>query len=93
MLVIIYTMRRALNTDVPQRLSAVYYESPKVKGWRDYNIYRLASGHVVTVFEDITEKMKSMEALRNAEERFRTVADFTYDWETWGIPDCSRTPF
>lgn len=27
------------------------------------------------------------EALRNSEERFRTVADFTYDWEYWTGPE------
>jgi PAS domain S-box-containing protein len=29
------------------------------------------------------------QALRTEEERFRTVADFTYDWEYWSAPDGS----
>jgi PAS domain S-box-containing protein len=31
----------------------------------------------------IIQRNRSMEALRVSEERFRTVADFTYNWETW----------
>jgi len=33
--------------------------------------------------KEISERKKSDEALRLSEERFRTVADFTYDWEYW----------
>ncbi|MDD5692473.1 MAG: PAS domain S-box protein, partial [Candidatus Omnitrophica bacterium] len=33
--------------------------------------------------KEISERKKSDEALRISEERFRTVADFTYDWEYW----------
>ena len=32
---------------------------------------------------DISESKKKDEELRQSEERFRTVADFTYDWEYW----------
>ncbi|MGO8821462.1 MAG: PAS domain S-box protein [Desulfomonilaceae bacterium] len=32
---------------------------------------------------DITESKKTKKALLESEERFRTVADFTYDWEYW----------
>jgi PAS domain S-box-containing protein len=30
-----------------------------------------------------------MKSLRESEEKFRTVADYTYDWETWVAPDRS----
>ncbi len=37
--------------------------------------------------EEITERKKLEEELRAGEERYRTVADFTYDWEFWVGPD------
>lgn len=37
--------------------------------------------------EDITEKKKIQENLRSSEEKFRIIADFTYDWECWFSPE------
>jgi PAS domain S-box-containing protein len=37
--------------------------------------------------EDITDRKKAEQQLKESEERYRTVADFTYDWEQWVGPE------
>jgi PAS domain S-box-containing protein len=39
------------------------------------------------VFTDITARQQAEAALKDSEERYRTVADFTYDMEYWLGPD------
>jgi PAS domain S-box-containing protein len=37
--------------------------------------------------QDVTERKHMEEELRESEEKFRIVSDFTYDWEYWRSPD------
>ncbi len=39
------------------------------------------------MFRDITDRKRTERALIDREERYRTVADFTHDWEFWIGPD------
>ncbi len=46
-------------------------------------------GHVVAlggIALDITEQKRVEQALRDSEERYRIIAEYTYDWETWVDP-------
>jgi len=38
---------------------------------------------------DVTERLKSVRALQESEEKFRTLANYTFDWEYWIAPDKS----
>jgi diguanylate cyclase (GGDEF)-like protein/PAS domain S-box-containing protein len=45
-----------------------------------------AAGHALAsigVVQDVTERVLAEQAVRESEERFRTIADYTYDWEYW----------
>jgi diguanylate cyclase (GGDEF)-like protein/PAS domain S-box-containing protein len=41
----------------------------------------------LSAFIDITERKLMEEELRRSEERYRTVADYTWDWENWISPE------
>jgi PAS domain S-box-containing protein len=38
---------------------------------------------------DITERKQAQRAMQESEQRYRTIADFTFDWEYWVNPDDS----
>ncbi|RPH41794.1 MAG: PAS domain S-box protein [Desulfobulbaceae bacterium] len=53
-------------------------------------VFRDDSDRICGVFasaRDITALKQSEAALKESETKYRTVADFTYDWETWRLPD------
>jgi PAS domain S-box-containing protein len=41
----------------------------------------------MSIVRDLGERRRAEDALRASEERLRTIADFTYDWEYWRGPD------
>ncbi|MEI8375729.1 MAG: PAS domain-containing protein [Planctomycetota bacterium] len=70
--------------------------------WTAVNLTRTVFNgvpRILAIVRDITEQKEAVEALRANEEQFRTVADYTYDWEYWrGVdgrfryvsPSCQR---
>jgi PAS domain S-box-containing protein len=39
------------------------------------------------LIQDVTDRRQAEEALAKSEEKYRMIADFTYDWEEWMGPD------
>lgn len=42
---------------------------------------------IVGTIQDITERKTAEEALRQSEEKFKTIANYTVNWESWFAPD------
>lgn len=62
------------------------YQDERLRAWRENTVYKSPTGEIVAVYVDVTEQKKIEEALYQSEERYRTVANFTHDWEFWISP-------
>ena len=51
--------------------------------WVEINAYPTEERGVSVFFRDITEHKQREELIRKNEEKFRAIADYTYDWENW----------
>jgi PAS domain S-box-containing protein len=67
--------QRVYRTGKPERHPVTFYKDEKISGWRQNYVYKLPSGEIVAVFEDITEYKREEEALRRSEENFRRSLD------------------
>jgi PAS domain S-box-containing protein len=77
--------QRVARTGVAEAFPVSLYRDNRISGWRDNYVYRIASGEVVAVYQDLTEKKQAEEAIRESDERFRIVShatnDTIWDWD------------
>ncbi|GAB7023108.1 PAS domain-containing hybrid sensor histidine kinase/response regulator [Salidesulfovibrio brasiliensis] len=77
-------LRYVWKTGESQHLPPFHYKDMQRHGWRENRIYRLPSGEVVAIFDDVTDRMEALEALKESEERMslamRSANDGLWDW-------------
>lgn len=75
--------------------AAAYKDGRDPGSWRESWIYKLPTGEVVAVYNDVTERMQAEEDLKRSEERFRSTLDnmmegcqiIGYDWRYLYVND------
>ncbi len=50
-------------------------------------IHLNGSPATIYYFKDVSERKRAKDALRESNERFHAIADYSYDWESWVGPD------
>ncbi|MFA5140910.1 MAG: ATP-binding protein [Elusimicrobiota bacterium] len=54
-------LQRVWRTGLPEKLPAAYYAGGGSPGWRENHVFKLGSGEVVSVYQDITEYKKAQD--------------------------------
>ncbi|GBE39615.1 sporulation kinase E [bacterium BMS3Bbin08] len=88
--------QRVWKTGKPQHHPVALYKDNRIAGWRENYVYKLLSGEIVAVYDDITERKKLDKALKESEQKFRDLydnaPDMYYSIDKDGtIIDCNRT--
>ncbi len=58
--------QRVWATGRPEYFPAKVYKDERISGWRENYVYRLPSGEVVAIYDDVTERERTQEQLRQA---------------------------
>ena len=65
--------QRVWKTGKAESLPISLYKDDQLTLWVENDVYRLPSGEVVAIFDDITARKLAEEALKLSEERYRTI--------------------
>ena len=66
-------LRRVWQTGRPERIPVFHYEDEQREGWLDYFIYKLPSGEIVAIYDDITGRKDIEEELAASNERYQSL--------------------
>ena len=70
---------RVWKTGKPEHHPISIYKDERIAGWRDNFVYKLASGEIVAIYSDETDRKRSEEALRESEEIFQQAFEGAND--------------
>ncbi|MBN1877146.1 MAG: PAS domain S-box protein, partial [Anaerolineae bacterium] len=70
-------LQQVWKTGEPERHPLSWYQDHRVAGWRDNYVYKLPSGEIVAIYEDMTRRKQAEEARRESEQRFRSIIENT----------------
>ncbi|WP_177418815.1 EAL domain-containing protein [endosymbiont of Lamellibrachia barhami] len=73
-------LQRVWKTGKPEQFPMAFYRDDRISGWRDNYIYKLNSGEVVAIYEDVTEKKTAEQKLADSERILSAIVDATPDW-------------
>jgi len=65
------------KTGQPEHFPIVHYKDERISGWRDNFVYKLPTGEMVAVYEDLTEYKQLKEEIKKKEELYRSIFENT----------------
>ncbi|MCD4749130.1 MAG: PAS domain-containing protein [Thermoanaerobaculales bacterium] len=68
-------LHRVWRTGKPEHFPISWYEDDRIEGWRENYIYRLPSGEVVTIYDDLTERKRAEAELENHREHLEELVE------------------
>jgi PAS domain S-box-containing protein/putative nucleotidyltransferase with HDIG domain len=69
--------QRVWKTGKAESYPARAYIDNRIAFWTDNHVYKLRSGEIVAIFDDITARVRAEETLRESEENYRLLASTT----------------
>jgi PAS domain S-box-containing protein len=78
--------QQVYKTGTPEHHPISIYKDERITGWRENYIYRLPSGQIMAIYDDVSTLKHTELMTKMTDQCFRAIADYTYGWEVWISP-------
>ena len=68
-------LKRVWRTGRPERHPVSLYKDQRLEAWRENYVYKLSSGELVALYQDVTQQKQAEDALRASRARMRALLD------------------
>ncbi|MDD5258598.1 MAG: PAS domain S-box protein [bacterium] len=68
-------LKKVYQTAVPEHFPLSLYKDSRISGWKDNYVYKLPSGEIVAVYDDVTDRKIADEKLKNTQDELQTIFD------------------
>ncbi len=66
-------LQRVWRSGKPESHPVSVYQDGRISGWRENYVYKLPTGEIVAMYDDVTDRKQAEESLRQSEERYRSL--------------------
>ena len=72
---LVAALRDVWQTGKYKHIEPFYYKDNIREGWRENRIYKLPSGEIVALFDDVTDRKKAEQELKKSKQKFQSMID------------------
>lgn len=78
-------LKRVWETGISEHFPISFYQDDRISGWRENYVYKLSSGEIVTIYDDITERKLAEQTLKENEnllaetQKISKMGGWSYD--------------
>jgi PAS domain S-box-containing protein len=69
--------RHVWKSGKPEHFPITLYQDERIRGWRDNYVFKLPSGEIVAVYDDVTERKQAEQELRESQAMIQRIMDAT----------------
>jgi len=69
--------QRVWKTGISENLPISFYKDSRITGWRENHVFKLSTGEIVAVYDDITQRKQAEEALHKSKDSLKILINET----------------